>query len=956
MIGDYGRETSVFGLAKGYDSVRFYSGRVIHAADLNEESDLQTALREAALVDAIGRVGFPKQGGGFAASITGAGISLSAGDMYVAGARFVAANPVLVPLAELLAVPDGQQGLIVAECDKAVTDYLAAPFLRDPGLGGPDTAGRQRPHFRIRVLRLSEVAAANGATEAAFLQVFDDGRFFAIPGQVPRNGRAAFSLDPAHVPADDDCFISEDAAYSGQGNVNYHVEIHTPGPAGTATFKWAREDVRARVVPQGAGRMLEGQPTDDLRPIQTGDTVEVKGARAHAAGEPGVLGTITMAPGGMVTFSAAITAALAGMDAPVMLTRWDHAHAANPGGIAIGAAAVAIEKGVQIAFTGSHLAGDYWMCAARVITGDILWPPRETDVAGGFVPPFNWGPHFAALAAYRHTGPGVTGLVDLRPGFPSLTHLTADDVTVRDTGQCSFAGETVQEALEWLCAQLNQNICTITVRPDELGEEQAALMPQLVVLPTLDQALERLAMVLEKMPAILNDTDKNPFARRIAIVFTGGAYVWPERWLDVFQNMVSVDLSPCASAPVMILIPGWLTLERCLNVRIAGLNMVFTSAAAGLSIIGGKAISLITLYLRRTHSATSAVLVLAARRRVALSDVRVMLDDMRKTNDHRPAIQILDALAQTTLDTVASNGALILGFLIPSTETDPVPSLLSAAADDRIKSPFSPVHAGGGDMAPHQSSPTLRLTGCKLMAILPGQDCMNDIIDWAQNTPKRNFDLALTDASFSMALARHIVAPDDPMIADRAKMRAATPPGRVDRPNVVFPFAVAAVRFEIRKPFRHIDVDDCELIRGPSVLVAETVTVRNSKFPQYGDAECVVDGWVRRVVQSLPIGRSEASFLFYGSNSEQADVPRRLRPVVLSVARRTSFDSNLGYPEYGVDHGNPTDALNPWPILLDFAPRQTALSAAYDIMQTAHPMLRNKLMFLHADYLGSKAF
>jgi Family of unknown function (DUF6519) len=956
MIGDYGRETSVFGLSKGYDSVRFYSGRVIHAADLNEESDLQTALREAALVDVIGRVGFPKQGGGFAPSISGAGISLSAGDMYVAGARFVAANPVLVPLADLLAIPDGQQGLIVAQCDKAVTDYLAEPFLRDPGLGGPDTAGRQRPHFRIRVLRLSEVAAANGATEAAFLQVFDDGRFFAIPGQVPRNGRAAFSLDPAHLPADEDCFISEDAAYSGQGNVNYHVEIHTPGPAGTATFKWAREDVRARVAPQGAGRVLVGAPSDDLRRIQTGDTVEVKGANAHAAGQPGVLGTITIAPDGMVTFSAAITAALAGMDAPVMLTRWDHSHAANPGGIPIGAVAVAIEKGVQIAFTGSHLAGDYWMCAARVITGDILWPPRETDAAGGFVPPFNWGPHFAALAAYRHTGPGVTGLVDLRPGFPSLTHLTADDVTVRDTGQCSFAGETVQEALEWLCAQLNQNICTITVRPDTLGPEQAGLMPQLVVLPTLDQALEMLAMVLEKMPAALNGPDNNPFARRIAMVFTGGEYVWPERWLDVFQNMVSVDLSPCASAPVTIRCPGWLTLERCLNVRIAELNMVFSDERAGLSVMGGKAIDLAGLYLRRTFSATSGMLSLAASRRIALTDVRVMIDNVRGYRAYRPAIHLWDALAQTTFDTVSSNGALILGPGVPTPENDPVPDLLSAAASDRISTPYAPVHAGGGAIAPHQSSPTLRLTGCKLMQIIPGQAAMNSITSWALRRPGRAKGFTLIDASYSLALARNLVGPQHPLVNRMRKQRTAAPVDAVERLDVAMEITSTALRVEVQRPFRHIDVDDCELIRGPSVLVAETVTVRNCKFPQYGDAGCVVDGWVRRVVQSLPIGRSEASFLFYGSSGEQADVPRRLRPVLLSVARRTSFEGNLGYPEYGVDHGNPSDELNPWPVLLDFAPRQTTLSAAYDIMQTAHPMLRNKAMFLHADYLGSKPF
>ena len=950
MIGDYGRETSVFGRAKFYDSVRFFSGRVIHAADLNEESDLQTILRETALVDVIGRVGIPKLDGGFAPSMVPAGISLSAGDIYVAGARFVAPNPVLVPMADLLAIPDGQQGLVVLQCDKAVTDYLSEDFLRDPGLGGPDTAGRQRPHFRVRVLGLTAVAAANGVNAAAFLQLFDDGRFFAVPGQVPRTGRAAFSLDPAHQPADDDCFISEDAAYSGQGNVNYRIEIHTPGPAGTATFKWSREDVRARVVPQGGGRILVGAPTDDLRRIQTGDTVELKGANAHAANLPGVLGTITIAPDGMVTFSAAITAALGAMDAPVMLTRWDHPHAANPNGIAIAAAPIAIEKGVQIGFTGSHLAGDYWMCAARVITGDILWPPRDTDAANGFVPSFNWGPHFAALAAYTRAGVAVTGLVDLRPRFPSLTHLTADDVTVRDTGQCAFGGETVQDALEWLCAQLNQNVCTITVRPDKLGPEQADLLPQLVVLPTLDQALARLNEVLQKMPAVLNGPDANAFARRIAIVFTGGTYLWPERHLDIFQNMVAVDLSVCASAPVSITCDGWLTLERCQNVRIAGLNLAFSGDAAGLSIIGGKAISLATLQVRRVHSAASAVLVMAARRRIALQDVRVMLDAVGSKTDHRPAIQILDALAQTTLDAVASNGALILGLTVPSTETDPVPSLLTAAVDGRIKSPFAPVHAEGGAVAPHQSSPTLRLTGCKLMAILPGQDGMNDLISWAQRRQLRNFDMMLLDASFSLALVRHIVEPGSPLIAEMETLRVAAPVGRVDRPNVVFPFAVNAVRPAVRRPFRHIDVDDCELIRGPSLLVAETVTVRNSKFPQYADASCVVGDWVSNAVQGMLIGQSEANFLFWPEG------PRRLRPVLLSIARRTSFDSNLGYPEYGVDQNAKSDFFAPWPLLLDFAPRQTSLSASFDLMQTTHPMLRNKLLFLHADYLGKQGF
>jgi hypothetical protein len=333
-----------------------------------------------------------------------------------------------------------------------------------------------------------------------------------------------------------------------------------------------------------------------------------------------------------------------------------------------------------------------------------------------------------------------------------------------------------------------------------------------------------------------------------------------------------------------------------------------------------------------------------------------MIDNVRSYRAYRPAIHLWDALAQTTFDNVASNGALIIGPGVPTPENDPVPDLLSAAAANRINTPYAPVHADGGAIAPHQSSPTLRLTGCKLMQIIPGQAAMNDITAWALRKPRGLAAFTLIDASFSVALARNLVGPQHAMVRRMRTLRRAAPVDMTERPDVAIKVTRAALRDAVIRPFRHIDVDDCELIRGPSLLLAETVTVRNSKFPQYGDAGCEVDGWVLKVVRELPIGKGEASFLFYGSANQQADVPRRLRPVVLSLARRTSFDGNLGYPEYGVDHNNPTEALNPWPLLLDFAPRQTSLSAAFDIMQTTHPMIRNKLLFLHADYLGSRPF
>lgn len=84
MIGDYGRETSVFGTSKGYDGVRFFSGRPIVASDLNENGDLQTWQREQALIDVIGRFGVPKHGGGFSVGTRSSG-ALRLAWRYVCG-------------------------------------------------------------------------------------------------------------------------------------------------------------------------------------------------------------------------------------------------------------------------------------------------------------------------------------------------------------------------------------------------------------------------------------------------------------------------------------------------------------------------------------------------------------------------------------------------------------------------------------------------------------------------------------------------------------------------------------------------------------------------------------------------------------------------------------------------------------------------------------------------------
>jgi hypothetical protein len=75
------------------------------------------------------------------------------------------------------------------------------------------------------------------------------------------------------------------------------------------------------------------------------------------------------------------------------------------------------------------------------------------------------------LALVHRAGGGVQDVVDLRPLFPPLTHIEAEDVGF-DNSRCAL-GATVQEALETLCMRGHEGKCSILVRT--AAELQAAV-------------------------------------------------------------------------------------------------------------------------------------------------------------------------------------------------------------------------------------------------------------------------------------------------------------------------------------------------------------------------------------------------------------------------------------------------------------------------------------------------
>ena len=113
-----------------------------------------------------------------------------------------------------------------------------------------------------------------------------------------------------------------------------------------------------------------------------------------------------------------------------------------------------LEGGVQVQFSeGIYRAGDHWLIPARTATGEIEWPPfaipnNEPEAQPPLGNPTSLLPTRADRGRRWHHS--VLKIAARR--FPSLTDICAEDVCF-DNDNCKLPGvETVQEALDRLCA------------------------------------------------------------------------------------------------------------------------------------------------------------------------------------------------------------------------------------------------------------------------------------------------------------------------------------------------------------------------------------------------------------------------------------------------------------------------------------------------------------------------
>jgi hypothetical protein len=401
MAGDISR--SSFNPLKHRSGVRMQQGRV-HIA---------THFTRTATADLIGPSGAPAGDAGFGISVVGGNLAAGAGRYYVDGILCENNAQVLVdgisstvPNGQpdlpgyLLPTQPGNYGVYLDVWEREIT-ALEDPSILEIALGGVDTTTRTRVIWQIKLLAAQTTCTPNW--NALF---------------PPSTGMMQAQAQP-NAGASTPCAVPAQAGYTSLENQLYRVEVHTPGTAATATFKWSRDNgsVVAAWLSNPASNQLvvSSLGRDQVLGFAGGQWVELTDDTHELNGIPGTLVQLSSAQ--MVGQSPTLTLNLATatgstsfLDFPVnpKVRRWDQVATASVtltnGAVALQEGSwLSLENGVQVQFTagGLYHTGDYWQVPARTATAlsnpTVIWPVDSSSIPLS-LPPLGINHSYAALA------------------------------------------------------------------------------------------------------------------------------------------------------------------------------------------------------------------------------------------------------------------------------------------------------------------------------------------------------------------------------------------------------------------------------------------------------------------------------------------------------------------------------------------------------------------------------
>jgi hypothetical protein len=444
MKGDLSRST--FRPDNHYSGVRLQQGRVLLDAEWNEQADIWGHRQRTTDGDVIGETGAPKHPPSdhvhFAVGLgeNGADLSFGPGRMYVDGILCETTGTTFLGQPDLpgatLPQNNGPAAVYLDVWERHITpvEQQAHDFadLREVALGGPDTATRGQVVWQAK------------------LQSIDTKSCSAFVAPPPSTGQLRARAVPAADPGND-CLVPEAGGYRRLENQLYRVEVVTTTTNGV-DVTWSRDngsvvsrvgdiDATAHVI------TVEDEDKDDTHGFATAKYVELSDDERWRRNERGVVLEVQSVTGTAITFSNPDNLNLA-VGANPTLRRWDGRLTL------ISSTPVELEDGVEVEIDGGTLAPtDYWVIAARTLSGDVEWPTdASTPSEPIFEPPHGVRHHYAVLAVVDFDGKAFAAPVDCRPLFPPLTAIAASDVSY-DPAACNnlATATTVQEAIDILC-------------------------------------------------------------------------------------------------------------------------------------------------------------------------------------------------------------------------------------------------------------------------------------------------------------------------------------------------------------------------------------------------------------------------------------------------------------------------------------------------------------------------
>jgi hypothetical protein len=440
MKGDFSRIRQ--NLKKNYTAVLQQQGRVALDADANEQQAIDANIRDTEIIDIIGPYGGPQGDVGFKITVPDANtIMIGSGRYYVEGIlcestdqQDYATQPYLVDpgttdaaLLKQLSSGSAYALQLRLEVWQRLATFLDDPCLREPALGQADTTARLQTVWRV-VAEPVPTANANTQPGACCADMYKP--IFTLGG-----GKLWARTNPGS--SDCPCEPTPQAGYRGLENQLYRIEIHQGGDGTTATFKWSRENgsVVSAITAVSTNTLTVNSLGPDLNlGFQANNWIEL-------TDDSYLFGPTPNKPGKLIqvqnpdpsTPSLVLQQSATGVVDPKInarVRRWDQfGSSAGDKGINVAANTwIDLENGIQVQFgAGQYQPGDYWLIPARTATGQIEWPPCDSD-QNKFQPPLSTPIYRAPLACIHwDTTKKAFTVEDCRRSFPPLTSL--DDAT-----------------------------------------------------------------------------------------------------------------------------------------------------------------------------------------------------------------------------------------------------------------------------------------------------------------------------------------------------------------------------------------------------------------------------------------------------------------------------------------------------------------------------------------------